>query len=96
MKFVLLFLLLTAQAFAAITPDEKREALGQTREVMLKIIGGGKSDPRLITARVTDEFGTRLNVEFAFVEDFNGAKKCSYSYDRVLKRVLVDSWTCEI
>lgn len=96
MKFALLYLILCAQAFAAITPDEKKEALGQTREVMLKIIGGGKSDARLITARVTDELGTRLNVEFAFVEDMDGAKKCSYSYDRVLKRVLADSWTCEI
>lgn len=96
MKFVLLYLILCAHAFAAITPEEKKEALGQTREVMMKIIGGGKSDPRLITARVTDEFGTRLNVEFAFAEDMDGAKKCSYSYDRVLKRVLVDSWTCEI
>lgn len=96
MKFVLLYLILCSQAFAAITPEEKKEALGQTREVMLKLIGEGKSDPRLITARVTDEFGTRLNVEFAFTEDFDGAKKCSYSYDRVLKRVLPDSWTCEI
>lgn len=96
MRFVLLYLLLCTQAFAAITPEEKKEALGQTREVMLKIIGEGKSDTRLITAHVTDEFGTRLNVEFAFAVDMEGAKKCSYSYDRVLKRVLADSWTCEI
>jgi hypothetical protein len=96
MKFALLSFFLCAQAFSAITPDEKREALGQTREVMMKIIGEGRHDSRIITARVTDEFGTRLNVEFAFARDFDGAKKCSYSYDRVLKRVLVDSWTCEI
>jgi len=94
MKFILLVLLLSSQAFAVITPDEKKEALGMTKEVMLKIIGDGRSDTRIITASVTDEIGTRLSVEFSFVEDMSIKHKCSYSYDRVLKRVLPDSWTC--
>jgi hypothetical protein len=95
MKFVLLYLILCAQAFAAITPEEKKEALGQTKEVIQKIIGE-RGEAKVLSARVVDEFGTRLNVEIAFVEDMSGAKKCSYSYDRVLKRVLADSWTCDI
>lgn len=95
MKFVLVFLVLMSSAFAAITPDEKREALGSTREVMLKLVNHGRNDSRLITAHVTDEIGTRLLVQFAFVESADGPRKCSYSYDRVLKRVLPDSWTCD-
>lgn len=95
MKFVLLFLILSSQVFAAITPEEKKEALAETNTIMMKI-AGRESDTKLIHAFVADEFGTRLNVEFAFRTDMEGAKKCSYSYDRVLKRVLADSWTCEI
>lgn len=95
MKFVLALFLICSQAFAVITPDEKKEALGMTKEVMMKLIGDGKTDTKIITASVTDEIGTRLSVEFSFVEDMSVKHKCSYSYDRVLKRVLPDSWTCD-
>jgi hypothetical protein len=98
MKFALLSLLallFTCQAFAAIHPEEKKAALGKTGEVMMKI-AGVKSEPKLIASHVTDEFGSRLLVEFSFTEDLEVSKKCSYSYDRVLKRVLPDSWTCDI
>ena len=96
MKFVLVLLLLCSQAFAAITAEEKIEALGKTREVMMKLVGESKADIKLITASVTDEIGTRLSVEFSFVEDMSVKYKCSYSFDRVLKRVIADSWTCDL
>lgn len=94
MKFVLVLFLLSSQVFAVITPDEKKEALGMTKEVMMKLIGEDRSDNRIITASVTDEVGTRLSVEFSFVQDMSIKHKCSYSYDRVLKKVISDSWTC--
>lgn len=95
MKFVFLFVLLSTQVFASVTPEEKREALGTTSDVMLKI-SGVNADSKLVTASVVDEIGTRLIVEFAFRENMEGARKCSYSYDRVLKKVMKDSWTCDL
>lgn len=87
MKFALLLTLsLTAQSFAAITTDERREALARAPELV--------KDKKIQYATVTDEIGTRLTVELAY-QDTEGSRKCSYSYDRVLQRVLKDSWTCD-
>ena len=95
MKLVLAVLMLWSSAFAAISPEEKREALGSTKEVMMKFMAEEGEDVRLINARVADEFGTRLTVEFSIVRDMSETRKCSYSFDRVLKRVIADSWNCD-
>lgn len=95
MKLFLLLLLVTSSAYASISSEERREALGSTKEVMAKFIKEGGEDVRLINARVSDEFGTRIMVEFAIVRDMSTTQKCSYSYDRVLKRVITDSWNCD-
>lgn len=92
MKFVLALIFCTQTAFAAITPQEKREALGKTQEVLRQILG---PEGKLIGAVVTDEIGTRLLVQLSVTEEENGSRLCSYSYDRVLKRVLPDSWSCD-
>lgn len=95
MKLFLVLIFLTSSAFAAISPEEKREALGSTKEVMKRFMAEEGEDVRLISSRVADEFGTRIMVEFSIVKDMAETRKCSYSFDRVLKRVIPESWNCD-
>ncbi len=94
MKFILVFILLSSQAFASISKVEKTEATSGIQEVISKL--ALDSSGKLVSARVADEVGTRLIVEFTFLENIHSSKKCNYMYDRVLKRVMNESWICEI
>ena len=92
-KLIVFFILLTTSAFAAISPLERQSALSNAGVVMTEVTG--KVEARLLYARVTDEIGTRVLVEFAYLIASEGSQKCSYSYDRVLGKVVSGSWGCE-
>jgi hypothetical protein len=94
MKLILLLLIITSQAFASISSEEKTEALGSVREVMMTM-ARATPDSKFLHSSVVDEMGTRLIVEFSF-RDVNGALKCSFAYDRVLKKIIKDSATCDL
>lgn len=94
MKFALLLLIMLPHAFGAITSAERQDALSSASLVMAEV--SGKSDAKLINAHISDEIGTRVLVQFAYVSDLEtGSQKCSYSYDRVLGKVVRGSWGCE-
>ncbi len=93
MKFIVLFILLTSHAFGAITPLEKQSALSNAGVVMSEVTGNVEA--RLLYARVTDEMGTRVLVEFAYLIASEGSQKCTYSYDRVLHKVVPGSMGCD-
>lgn len=94
MKFILCFILLSAQAFASISKVEKAEATSALTDVITKL--NLSPSGKLVSSRVADEVGTKIIVEFTFLESVTSSKKCTYMYDRVLKRVTNDSWICEL
>ncbi|MES2526460.1 MAG: hypothetical protein V4598_05210 [Bdellovibrionota bacterium] len=94
MKFVLFFFIMLPQAFAGITSAERLSAISMAKTVMAEV--SSRPEAKLINAHVTDEIGTRVLVEFAFVESVDeGSQKCTYSFDRVLSKVVSGSWGCE-
>ncbi len=94
MKFVLLFFIMLPQAFGAITSAERLHAISMAKTVMAEV--SNQPEAKLINAHVTDEIGTRVLVEFAFVGTMDeGSQKCTYSFDRVLSKVVPGSWGCE-
>ena len=94
MKFILCLILLCSHAYASISKAEESAATEGIGDVIssLSLAPSGK----VVSARVADEVGTRLIVEFTFLENIHSSKKCHYMYDRVLNRVISDSWICEI
>ncbi len=96
MKFFLLILFFAFQAEGSVTPEERKEAISTANAVMLEMNGEEGQSLKLINARVVDELGTRLIVEFMSIRNSYGTRLCNYGYDRVLKRVIKDSWTCEL
>ncbi len=93
-KFILCLILLSTQAFASVSKSEKSEATSGLQGVITKL--ALEPSGKLVSARVADEVGTRLIIEFTFLESVTSSKKCNYIYDRVLKRVIDESWICEI
>ena len=94
MKLVLFIIIMMPQAFGAITASERIHALSMASSVMAEV--SGKPEAKLIHAHVTDEIGTRVLVQFAYVAGMDqGSQKCSYSFDRVLSKVVPGSWGCE-
>ncbi len=92
-KFVVLFIMLTTHAFGAITTLEKQSALSNVGVVMTEVTGNVEA--RILYARVTDEIGTKVLVEFGYLIASEGSQKCTYSYDRVLSKVVSGSWGCD-
>lgn len=92
-KFVVLFIMLTTHAFGAISPMERKDALANVGFVMTEVTKS--EEARILYSRVTDEIGTKVLVEFAYLIASEGSQKCTYSYDRVLSKVVPGSWGCE-
>ena len=94
-KFILLLLIMVPQAFGAITTSERLHALSMASSVMAEV--AGKPEAKLINAHVTDEIGTRVLVQFAYIAEMDqGSQKCTYSFDRVLSKVVPGSWGCDL
>ena len=96
MKTLLLTAFLSFSAIAAVSPEDKFMIKQLAPEVMFLVGANPKLNPKVLSTKIINELGNRVQVEFIYKEDMFGVKKCTFIYDMEVQDLVQNSWLCKI